>query len=59
MGGTFEGSQFIGTLENGRVALAYGATWADQIPDDLKAEIDAIALDIIAGNITATVPVEE
>jgi len=54
--GTFAGEQFLGTLENGYVDLSYGSMWADKVPAELKAEIDALKLEIIAGTI-ATMPV--
>jgi basic membrane protein A len=56
MDGTFAGEQFLGTLENGYVDLSYGSMWADKVPAELKAEIDALKLEIIAGTI-ATMPV--
>ncbi|MBP1702861.1 MAG: hypothetical protein H6Q38_1968, partial [Chloroflexi bacterium] len=36
--------------------LSYGSMWADKVPAELKAEIDALKLEIIAGTI-ATMPV--
>ena len=54
--GTFAGEQFLGTLENGYVDLSYGSMWADKVPAELKAEIDALKPEIIAGTI-ATMPV--
>jgi basic membrane protein A len=53
--GTFEGGNFMGTLENGLTGLAYGSAWDDKIPDELKAEIDDISSQIIAGTL-ATMP---
>ena len=55
MDGTFAGGNLLGTLENGYVGLAYGSVVGDMIPDELKAEIEALALQIIAGDI-ATMP---
>lgn len=49
----FVGEQYIANLENGRVGLAYGSAWEDQIPDDLKAEIEEIQQMIIDGEISA------
>lgn len=52
--GTFEGGQDFGTLENGLVGVAYGTAFIDQIPDALKAELDVLKTEIIAGNIATT-----
>ena len=56
--GTFEGGYFSANLENGRVGLAVGSAWADLVPADLLAEIDALALQIIAGEVSAVYPRE-
>jgi basic membrane protein A len=56
--GEFEGGNYTGTLENGRVGLALGADWVDQVPDDLKAELDALAARIIADPSIALYPRE-
>ncbi|MEW6568148.1 MAG: BMP family ABC transporter substrate-binding protein [Chloroflexota bacterium] len=55
MEGTFQGENYLGTLENNGVGVAYGSAWADRIPAELKAEIEQIRADIIAGTI-ATMP---
>jgi len=49
--GTFVGENWIGNLENGGVGLAYGSAYVDQIPAELKAEIEALAAKIISGEI--------
>ena len=50
--GTFEGgSAYILTLENGGTGLAYGTAWEDQVPDELKAEIELLIPGIISGEI--------
>ncbi|MCP4167106.1 MAG: hypothetical protein GY759_14635 [Chloroflexi bacterium] len=50
--GSFEGgSNFFGTLENGGVGLASYHDFEDKVPDELKAEIEAIIQGIIAGDI--------
>jgi basic membrane protein A len=54
--GTYEGGLFFATLENGRVSLAVGADWIDQVPDSLMAEIDQLAADIISGAVSAIYP---
>lgn len=50
--GTFEGGLLVGTLENGGVGLAPYHDFEDDIPADLKAEVDALQAAIIAGDIT-------
>jgi len=55
LGGNFVGGNYMGTLENGGVGLAYGATLVAQIPADLKAEVDALAPMIVSGDV-ATMP---
>jgi basic membrane protein A len=51
--GTFEGGNFTGTLENGRVGMAVGSAWIDSVPADLMAEINELAADIISGDVSA------
>jgi basic membrane lipoprotein Med (substrate-binding protein (PBP1-ABC) superfamily)/ABC-type glycerol-3-phosphate transport system substrate-binding protein len=53
--GNFKGEQYLGTLKNKGVGLAYGVGWVDQISAELKAEIEQLIKDIIAGTI-ATMP---
>ena len=53
MDGTFAGGNYMGTLDNGGVGLGYGGV---AVPDELKAEIDALIPQIVAGEI-ATLPV--
>ena len=50
--GEFEAGNWIGTLDNGGVGIAYGSSWIDLIPDDLKDEIEQISVEIIAGTIS-------
>jgi basic membrane lipoprotein Med (substrate-binding protein (PBP1-ABC) superfamily) len=38
-------------LENDGVGLGYSSAWADQVPEDLLAEIEQLRADIIAGDI--------
>ena len=40
--GSFVGENWIGNLENGGVGISYGATMGSTVPDDLKAEIEAL-----------------
>jgi basic membrane protein A len=49
--GKFTGGLFTGTLENGGVSLAPLHNFEDKVSDEIKGELDAIAKDIIAGNI--------
>jgi basic membrane protein A len=50
--GTFTGgTPYILTLENGGTGLSYGSKWADQVPADLKAEIEGLIPGIISGEI--------
>jgi basic membrane protein A len=57
--GTFEGGNFTGTLENGRVGMTVGSAWIDNVPADLMAEIEALAADIISGDVSAVFPRDE
>jgi basic membrane protein A len=45
------GEDYALTLENNGVGLAYGSAWADQIPAELQAEIEALIPQIVAGEI--------
>lgn len=47
----FEAGNWIGTLENGGVGIAYGSNMGDRIPAELKAEIEELQAKIIAGEI--------
>ena len=51
MEGTFAGGVIVGTLENGGVGLAPFHDADSLVPAELKAELDTIAAEIIAGNI--------
>jgi basic membrane protein A len=51
--GTFEGGNFTGTLENGRVGMEVGSEWKDKVPADLLAEIEDLAAKIISGEVSA------
>ena len=53
MDGTFVGGNYLGTLDNGGVGLGFGTV---EVPAELKAEIDALVPEIVAGNV-ATLPV--
>src|SRR5665647_1655162 len=49
--GTFSKDPYVGTLENGGVALAPFHDFDGAISDELKREIDQLKVDIIAGDI--------
>lgn len=49
---TFEGGRYIGTLENEGVAIAPYHDFEDEVPDELKSEIDELREGIIAGDIS-------
>jgi basic membrane protein A len=50
--GTFEGGVIVGTLESGGVGLAPFHDFEDDVPDDLKAELEALREAIIAGDVS-------
>lgn len=49
--GNFEGGVIVGTLESGGVGLAPYHDFEDEVPDDLKAEIEALREGIISGSV--------
>jgi basic membrane protein A len=50
--GTFKGGYpYMLTLENEGVGLQYGTNWSDQVPAELKAEIDGLIPGIVSGEI--------
>jgi basic membrane protein A len=51
--GTFEGGNFTGTLQNGRVGIQVGSQWLDMVPADLMDEIDELTAKIISGEVSA------
>lgn len=51
--GTFEGELYVGTLENDGVTIAPYNEFEDDVPDELKAEVDELRDAIIAGEIPA------
>jgi basic membrane protein A len=54
--GAFVGGEaYLLTLENEGVGLAYGATMGEQVPAELKAEIEALIPQIVSGEVP-TVP---
>ncbi len=48
------GGAYLGTLENGGVGLAPYHDQGDDVPDELKQEIEAITAEIIAGDVQVT-----
>ena len=52
------GGVYVGTLENDGVGLAPYHDWEDKIPDELKAEIEALRPKIISGEISTGWPPE-
>lgn len=50
--GNFDSTPYVGTLENGGVALAPYHDQAAAVPDDVKAAVDEIKAQIISGEIT-------
>ncbi|MGD2177642.1 MAG: ABC transporter substrate-binding protein [Anaerolineae bacterium] len=50
--GTFEGGFYVGTLDNGGVGIAPFHEFEDEVPADLKAELDEIRTGLIAGDIS-------
>lgn len=52
-------SSLVGTLENGGVSLAPFHEFDDDVPDDLKAELDEVRQGVIAGTISTGWPVVE
>ncbi len=49
--GTFKGGNYIGTLQNGGVALSPYHDWDSKIPAALKSEVDQVKAGIIDGSI--------
>lgn len=50
--GTFAGGTYVGTLANDGVTIAPYHDFEDQVPDDLKAEVEQARKDLIAGTLT-------
>jgi basic membrane protein A len=56
LGGSFDNTPFVGTLENGGVALAPFHDRAGAVSAELQTELDGLKADIVAGTITVTSP---
>ncbi|GAA4283593.1 BMP family ABC transporter substrate-binding protein [Brevibacterium daeguense] len=54
--GQFSSESYVGTLENEGVGLAPYHDFEDQVPDELKTEIDTLREQIISGEITVDTP---
>jgi basic membrane protein A len=54
--GDFDNSPFVGTLENGGVAIAPYHDLASRVPAELQAEIDQLTADIISGALVVESP---
>jgi len=54
--GNFNNEQYVGTLENEGVALAPFHDFESKVPDELKAELDQLKADIVAGTVKAESP---
>ncbi|MGV1003943.1 MAG: BMP family lipoprotein [Candidatus Nanopelagicales bacterium] len=54
MNGGFNNTAFVGTLENDGVGLAPFHEFEDQVPAELKAKVDALKAEIIAGTTKVT-----
>lgn len=52
--GTFAGGNYVGTLENAGVGISPFHDFDSQVPDELKAELDALREAIIAGELSTT-----
>ncbi|HET7328082.1 MAG TPA: BMP family ABC transporter substrate-binding protein [Nocardioidaceae bacterium] len=58
MNGEFDGEPYIGTLENGGVQLAPFHEHEDEVPDELKQQLDEVKQAIISGDIKITSPAQ-
>jgi len=52
--GNFDNSPYVGTLENEGVSIADYHDWADRVPAELDAEVQALKAAIISGDIKVT-----
>lgn len=58
MNDEFDSEPFIGTLENGGVQIAPLHEFEDEVPDELKTQLDEVKQAIIAGEIEITSPAQ-
>ena len=54
--GAFSADPYVGTLENGGVALAPFHDWEDKVPAELKSAVDGLKAEIIAGTLMVDSP---
>jgi basic membrane protein A and related proteins len=52
--GTFSGGTYVGTLANDGVGISSFGEFEASVPDDVKAELDALRAEIIAGTLPTT-----
>ncbi len=57
MDGTFQGENYLGTLENGGVGLGVSSAWTSKISAELQAELTQNQNDIISGKMS-TAPIK-
>ncbi|MGO1200667.1 MAG: BMP family ABC transporter substrate-binding protein, partial [Dermabacteraceae bacterium] len=50
-GGEFDGTPYVGTLENGGVGLAPYHSFEDDVPAELTEELDALEQEIVSGDV--------
>jgi basic membrane protein A and related proteins len=53
MDGTFQGENYLGTLENAGVGIGISSAWKDKIPAETLAEVEQLQNDIISGKLSA------
>ena len=56
--GKFTNKEYVGTLANQGVSIAITPAWNNKIPAKLKAEINQLTKDIVAGKILALDPID-
>jgi basic membrane protein A len=56
LAGNFSAEPYVGTLENGGVALSPYHDLADSVPAELQAELDALEAEIVAGSVVVESP---
>jgi basic membrane protein A len=54
--GSFSAEPYVGTLENDGVGIAPYHDFEDEVPDELKQEIDDLRQQIIDGSLTVESP---
>jgi basic membrane protein A len=58
MDGSFTGEPYVGTLENGGVQIAPLHEFEDDVPDELKQQLEDVKQAIISGDIKITSPAQ-